>query len=180
MPPLHEVQTSFRGALLDGDPAAALAVIQPDALAPEARLQIYRNHLFITLTDVLKAVFPVVCRLVDERFFGYACHTYIREQPPAAPCLFEYGASFRVSSAALRPARACPGCPTSRASNGRPTPRCTPTMPRALTRDNSPASHQSISAGSASSCTRRCACSHHPGLWTESGRRTRRVRGPTA
>jgi hypothetical protein len=94
MPLLLEVQASFKGALLDGDPAAALAVIQPDALAPEARLQIYRNHVFITLTDALKAIFPVVCRLVDERFFGYACHAYIREQPPAAPCLFEYGASF--------------------------------------------------------------------------------------
>ena len=108
MPPLPELQASFRTALLDGDPAVALEAIERDNLAPDARLQIYRNHVFITLTDALQAIYPIVCRLVDERFFAYACHSYIREQPPAAPCLFEYGASLPDFLGTFPPCRDLP------------------------------------------------------------------------
>ena len=41
-------------------------------IAPERRIQVYRNNRLITLGEALKATFPVVCRLVDERFFDYA------------------------------------------------------------------------------------------------------------
>jgi hypothetical protein len=76
------------------DDDAVLAMIHGDGLAPEARLALYRHHVFETLTDVLQAAYPVVCQLVDERFFAYAADQYIRQQPPVGPCLFEYGASF--------------------------------------------------------------------------------------
>src|SRR5206468_2829147 len=33
-------------------------------------------------------------RLVGEQFFGYTADQYIRAEPPAGPCLFEYGGSF--------------------------------------------------------------------------------------
>ena len=71
-----------------------LALIEGGGLQPEARLQIYRNHAILTLTEALKATFPVVCRLVDERFFCYAAYEYIGESLPSRPCLFEYGKSF--------------------------------------------------------------------------------------
>jgi hypothetical protein len=90
---LGELQTLFKRALLQGDHRITSAV-PGDGLAPEARLAIYRHHVFTTLTEVLKAVYPVVCRLVDERFFAYAADQYIRQQPPTGPCLFEYGAAF--------------------------------------------------------------------------------------
>jgi hypothetical protein len=90
---LGELQASFKRALLQDDHRLASAV-PGDGLAPEARLAIYRHHVFTTLTEVLKAAYPVVCRLVDERFFAYAADQYIRQQPPTGPCLFEYGASF--------------------------------------------------------------------------------------
>jgi hypothetical protein len=90
---LSELQVLFTNALLQDDDTVAGA-IQGDGLAPEARAAIYRHHVLTTLTEVLKAAYPVVCRLVDERFFAYAAAQYIRQQPPTGPCLFEYGASL--------------------------------------------------------------------------------------
>ena len=70
-----------------------------------ARLQIYRHHVLTSLTDVLQTTFPVICRLVDERFFRYAADAYLRQYPPEAPCLFEYGAHFPAFLATFPPCR---------------------------------------------------------------------------
>lgn len=91
MPALREVQAAFRDALLGGDDSLAAAAIASDGMRSAARLRIYRHHVFATLTAALKATYPVVCRLVDERFFDYAADSYIRTRPPCVPCLFEYG-----------------------------------------------------------------------------------------
>lgn len=100
MPRLAELQSLFTRALLS-DEDAVVAMIHGDGLEPKARLALYRHHVLETLTDVLKAAYPVVCQLVDERFFAYAADQYIRRQPPAGPCLFEYGASFAQFLAAF-------------------------------------------------------------------------------
>ena len=105
MPTLREVQVAFSHALLGGDEQQAVAVVRGDGLTPGARLQIYRHHVFTTLTAALQATYPVVCRLVDERFFGYAADQYIRANPPGGPCLFEYGASFPEFLAGFEPCR---------------------------------------------------------------------------
>lgn len=102
---LHDLQVSFRAAMLDGDEAPAVAAILGDGLDPSARLSIYRNHVFTSLTAVLKSIYPVVCRLVDERFFAYAAHEYIRTQPPREPCLGRYGESFPAFLRAFPPCR---------------------------------------------------------------------------
>jgi len=108
MTSLHELQRDIRAALLGSDDTAAATLVAADGLAPEARLQIYRHHVFTTLTAALQAVFPVVCRLVDERFFGYAADQYIRVEPPSGPCLFEYGATFPEFLAAFPPCHELP------------------------------------------------------------------------
>jgi hypothetical protein len=105
MPPLREVQAAFLAALLGGPTKPAAAQILGDGLAPEARLDIYRHHVFTTLTAALQAIYPVVCRLVHERFFRYAVDQYIRAHPPAGPCLFEYGSSFPAFLATFDPCR---------------------------------------------------------------------------
>jgi hypothetical protein len=91
---LREIQRDLRAALLGGDEARACAAVDGDGLDPSARLAIYRHHVATTLTAALRATFPVVCRLVDERFFAFAADRYIRAEPPSGPCLFEYGAGF--------------------------------------------------------------------------------------
>ena len=105
MPPLREMQAAFGDALLGGPVEPAVAHIVGDGLTPEARVDIYRHHVFTTLTAALQATFPVVCRLVHERFFGYAADQYIRAHPPTEPCLFEYGSSFPAFLAGFEPCR---------------------------------------------------------------------------
>ena len=92
MPALRELQSAFLGAMFGPEASQLLETIVGDGLPPAARLQIYRHHVLTSLTDVLQTTFPVICRLVDERFFRYVADAYIRQYPPEAPCLFEYGA----------------------------------------------------------------------------------------
>ena len=60
-------------------------IVRADGIDFAGRLQVYRNNTFSSLTAALKDSFPVVCQLVDERFFGYAAQEYIRDHPPRAP-----------------------------------------------------------------------------------------------
>ena len=105
MPALRELQSAFLRAMFGPDGPELLETIVDDGLLPAARLQIYRHHVLTSLTDVLQTTFPVICRLVDERFFRYVADAYIRQHPPAAPCLFEYGAHFPAFLAAFPPCR---------------------------------------------------------------------------
>ena len=94
MSALPELQASFAEAILREDAARAPGAVAGDGLAPAARVQVYRNHVFTSLTEALETTYPVVCRLVDRRFFGFAADRYVRGHPPTGPCLFEYGATF--------------------------------------------------------------------------------------
>ena len=105
MPSLADVQAAFSRALLEDDAEAAAAMVSGDGVAPAARVDIYRHHVFATLTEALASTYPVVCRLVDERFFGYAADAYVRSHPPSGPCLFEYGESFADFLAEFEPSR---------------------------------------------------------------------------
>src|SRR5689334_20095005 len=89
MPALHELQSGFRAAMLGGDASAVERSVCEDGLAAEARLAVYRRHIFTSLTTALESTFPVVVRLVDPRFFRYAADRFIREHPPTSPCLPE-------------------------------------------------------------------------------------------
>jgi hypothetical protein len=94
MPTLDQLQFLMSSAMRGGDALDLLTLIEGDGVPPEALLGIYRNHMTMTLTEALEATFPVVCRLVDQRFFAYAAHEYIAATPPSRPCLAEFGESF--------------------------------------------------------------------------------------
>ena len=94
MSSLRELQAGFRAALLADDERGVAPDVVDDGLSASARLAVYRHHVFTTLTAALEATYPVVCRLVDRRFFGWVADQYVRVRPPAGPCLFEYGADF--------------------------------------------------------------------------------------
>ena len=106
MSALRETQAAWRAALLGDNGTAALAAIVGDGLAPEARLAMYRHHVATSLTDLLESIYPVVCRLVDRRFFGYAADRFIAAHPPAGPCLVEYGDGLAEFLATFEPCRA--------------------------------------------------------------------------
>jgi hypothetical protein len=94
---LRDLQTAFRRTLLEEDMSASGALdaeVAAGGLAAGERIAVYRNNVFASLTDALKETFPVVCRLVDERFFSYAAHEFIASHPPKRPALLAYGGAF--------------------------------------------------------------------------------------
>src|SRR5436309_1679519 len=105
MSSLRELQAGFRAALLAGDERGVAPDVVDDGVNASARLAVYRHHVLTSLSAALEATFPVVCRLVDRRFFGWLADSYVRAHPPAGPCLFEYGADLPEFIAAF-PARA--------------------------------------------------------------------------
>jgi hypothetical protein len=116
---LRELQSAMGKALLDGPTESAAAHILADGLTAEARLAIYRHHVFITLTAALQTTYPVLCRLVHERFFGYAADQYIRATRRPGLACSSTEARSQHSSPASSPAGICSTCPTWRGSNGR-------------------------------------------------------------
>ncbi len=94
MLPLHELQRDFCRAVTGNPPEALRSLICEDGLNPSARLFIYRNSVLTRLTDTLAAVYPVVCELVDRRFFTYAADAFVRQHLPVQTCLVDYGADF--------------------------------------------------------------------------------------
>src|SRR2546425_12123916 len=92
MSSLRELQAGFRAALLAGDERGVAPDVVDDGVNASARLAVYRHHVRTSLTAALEATFPVVCRLVDWRFFGWLADCYVRAHPPAGPGLFEDGA----------------------------------------------------------------------------------------
>jgi hypothetical protein len=108
---LLDLQHDFRTAVLGGDADALAALVEGDGLAPQARLAVHRNNVAASLTAVLADTFPVIRRLVDERFFAFAADAFIRAAPPARPCLAEYGATFPDFIAAFPPCRDFPYLP---------------------------------------------------------------------
>ncbi len=102
---LRELQSALGRAVLGHEEPSLADVIEGDGMAPSARLRIYRHHYESSLTEALTSIYPVVCRLVDERFFAFAAHEYIKSSPPGRACLHEYGADFAEFLAGFPPCR---------------------------------------------------------------------------
>ena len=113
MPALLELQTRFRPAILDDRVAPLAEDVLADGLSVERRVAIYRNNTFILLTDALGATYPVVRRLVDDRFFGYAAHAFITAHPPSHGRLYAYGGGLPAFLDGF-----APGCPIWAMSDG--------------------------------------------------------------
>lgn len=100
MPALADLQADFRNAVLGGDDARAVDLIVDSAIPAGKRIQIHRNNTFITLTESLAAVYPVILRLVGKEFFEAVCRQFILAHPPRNRSLIFYGldmASFLES-----------------------------------------------------------------------------------
>jgi hypothetical protein len=108
---LPELQRAFAAAILADQPAPLAGIVQAGGIAPERRIQVYRNNSLITLGEALKATFPVICRLVDERFFDYAARAFILAHPPRQPRLADYGDGFADFLAGFEPAQTLPYLP---------------------------------------------------------------------
>src|SRR5277367_6244499 len=88
---LRELQSDVCQSVIGDASDELLRLIVGDGLDPSARLSIYRNNVVARLTETLRAAYPVVCSLVDRRFFDYAAAEFFRHSLPANGCLGEYG-----------------------------------------------------------------------------------------
>src|SRR5215469_12520562 len=104
MPRLLELQRAVYRSLVAHDDEAAARHILADGLAPEARLNVYRNTFIGTITTALRLSFPAVHRLVGAEFFESAARLFIEGHPPRSAYLDEYGAQLPEFLANFPPA----------------------------------------------------------------------------
>ena len=95
MPTLREVQAAFARGVLDPALSGGIAGgIVGDGIAPERRLDVYRNNVLVSLRDVLEGSFPATRRRLGPKRFAALAEGFIRAEPPARPQLSGYGAGF--------------------------------------------------------------------------------------
>lgn len=68
--------------------------VDPNGLTSARRVRVYRNNVFASLTDALKACYPVAERLVGEECFAYTAGSYIDAHPSRSGDLHEFGSQF--------------------------------------------------------------------------------------
>lgn len=101
---LRELQLDFAAAVLDGEQNGFDRHIQAAGLSGSRRLQVYQNNALLNLTGALKAVYPVVNRLVGDGFFEYASAQYIARHPSRSGDLHEFGQFFAAFLETFTPA----------------------------------------------------------------------------
>lgn len=108
MSALRELQRAFRVALLDGDSAPILASVRGNGVEPARRVAVYRNNVYHNYSEALRAVYPVVERLVGEAFFAGAARRYIVAHSSRSGDLHDYGDRFGEFIDAFEPAASLP------------------------------------------------------------------------
>lgn len=94
MDTLQRLQHDFCQAMFGAPPSGLPAAIRAGSLSAGQRLEIYRNNVFANLRNALRAVYPVVERLVGAEFFDHAANGFIRECPSASGDIEDYGEAF--------------------------------------------------------------------------------------
>jgi hypothetical protein len=94
LPSLHDIQSAFLRALFEGREQDIAPHILANGVPPGARLAVYRNNTLHNYHEALRAVYPVVERLVGEEFFGHAARRYALVCPSRSGDIQDYGGSF--------------------------------------------------------------------------------------
>lgn len=108
---LKTLQHDFLKSVYQQDEDSLLQHVAYGEAEAKERFAIYRNNVSINLTNALKLTFPVVCKLVDERFFHYAASEYIKVEQPSSGNLDEYGAGFADFLSGFPPVETLPYLP---------------------------------------------------------------------
>lgn len=109
---LHKLQTKFAdGVFGNFSPELAAHVISSDGLEGEERLSIYRNNVFSNFRGALRDSYPVIFRLLGEKFFNHAADEYVHSHPSASGDLHDFGGSFSGFLAKFAPCTDLPYLP---------------------------------------------------------------------
>lgn len=105
---LHDLQRGFADVALANKLAPLVADVRAAKGTTERRLGVYRNNTVNSLTNVLKAAYPVLERIVGERFFRGLALAFIEAHPPQQPTLFRYGGDLATFLESFPPAQQVP------------------------------------------------------------------------
>jgi hypothetical protein len=94
MSTLCDIQLTLAEALKTTNASKLDTLIRSNGLTSARRLQIYRNNIFHSFTEALRACYPVVERLVGKEFFDHAARRYIEYNPSRSGNLHNYGDRF--------------------------------------------------------------------------------------
>jgi hypothetical protein len=72
MPSLRDTQIAFSGALRSGEAGALASLLVDDGIAPQMRLQIYRNNHRLAVLATMQATYPVIERLGGADWFRHS------------------------------------------------------------------------------------------------------------
>lgn len=110
---LHKIQNQFSAAILsDNTPNAHTntdgfgieEAILAKTLPGNRRLNIYRNNVNISLCRALKAVYPVIYKLVGDEFFNAMASDYIAKHPSRSGNLHNFGCQLANFISSFAPA----------------------------------------------------------------------------
>jgi hypothetical protein len=108
---LPEMQNAFAAELLGERRNELRDSIRSGPFSATEVLRVYRNNFFITLTEALADIYPVIKRLVGEEFFSHTASQYIRRHPSRAGNLHEFGCHLAEFLSGFPPVRELPYLP---------------------------------------------------------------------
>jgi hypothetical protein len=108
MTSLGPLQKAFAIALLDRAREVPPGIRGPGGSPATRRFNVYRNNVFVSLTEALATRFPVCLALVGEEFFRAMARLYIELSPPRSPLLMTYGDDFADFIGTFPPAAPVP------------------------------------------------------------------------
>ena len=94
MASLGSLQKTFALALLDRTRPVPAGIRSSVGSSVERRFAVYRNNVFVGLTEALAIRFPVCVALVGGEFFREMARLYTEVSPPRSPLLMAYGDDF--------------------------------------------------------------------------------------
>lgn len=101
MPSLHELQREFARDIFAAPATDLGCYVAPNGLSGVRRVRVYRNNVFSSLTDALRACYPVIERLMGQECFAYIAESYIKRHPSRCGDLRAYGHRFPKHLSAL-------------------------------------------------------------------------------
>ncbi len=98
----------FSTALLDASSALPEGITSIIGSDTNARFDVYRNNVMVSLIKVLQNNYPVVTTLVGEDFFRAMAKAFALANPPRSPVMNAYGDQFAQFILKFAPAESVP------------------------------------------------------------------------
>lgn len=108
---LAALQRGFAQALFHETGTVPGGVTATAAPSLATRFHVYRNTVFASLVETVRARFPAVEKLVGEEFFRAMARVFVETHPPRSPALLHYGADFIPFLRRFEPAAELPYLP---------------------------------------------------------------------